>query len=164
MLEIISFDKLTIKNQFIQILAKFQQNEWTELNAPYKAPQVKHFRKTIELPDIPFEKQTHFLASENNEFKGFASLWENIGRNEHVVSIDLYIKSQYRRKGIARLIILSVLKQVSPKVKKIQFVMRTDKLAPFYNERKTLEKYQIKNHTKSVYVVRRSASKLKDFD
>jgi GNAT superfamily N-acetyltransferase len=164
LVSIITFDKFSLIEELILPLSKLQQKEWYELNAPYQPPSADYFEKVIRLPDIPSEKQVYFLAKERGKFVGFAVIWENVGSNEHVTSIDLYIEPNFRKQGIAKLLIHSILKKLIPKVKNIHFVMRTDPLAPYYEERKTLEQFQIEKQAKSVYNVRRSASDIKDYN
>ncbi|MHA2104045.1 MAG: GNAT family N-acetyltransferase [Candidatus Hodarchaeales archaeon] len=164
MISIISFDKLSLIEELILPLANLQQKEWYELNAPYQSPPINYFEKTIRLPDIPSERQVYFLAKKKDTFVGFAVIWENVGSNEHVVSIDLYIEPKVRKQGISKILINSVLKNFTPKVKNIHFVMRTDPPAPCYEERKTLEQFQIEKQAKPVYIVRRSASDIKDYN
>ncbi len=80
------------------------------------------------------------------------------------MSIDLYVKPQYRKEDVTKSLLSNVNTHLTEKVKNIQFVMRTDPNAPDHTERQSLEQFHLSKNAKPVYVVRRSASNIDEYN
>jgi GNAT superfamily N-acetyltransferase len=111
--------------------------------------------------DMPDRKIIRFIAKDGDTIVGISDLWINTGKSDRgLISVSAYITPEYRRNGIAKLMLKSMINHFPDIITKVSIGLRRNKA----EERNNIEDLLDTIGAKKVYLDRQSASLINEFN